>query len=170
MWFDGYSGQKTLILDDFSGDFCNYRFLLRLLDCYKMKIEVKGGHAWAVWTTVVITTNVHPSGWYPHVDTTPLQRRIKEIRMSTEKGYYQLFDWNERSLGDLIAYTADPVPSTSAPVPPAESPCTQPQSQVQRKRLHRQPAVFLEVQKEKEKVKECEVVMGSDDEITDPDL
>ena len=27
LWFDGYEGQKTLVLDDFSGDFCDFRFL-----------------------------------------------------------------------------------------------------------------------------------------------
>ena len=26
LWFDGYEGQKTLVLDDFSGDFCDFRF------------------------------------------------------------------------------------------------------------------------------------------------
>lgn len=110
LWFDGYEGQKTLILDDFSGDFCSFRFLLRLLDKYKLKVEVKCNHAWAVWTTVVITTNIHPNGWYSGVDLAPLKRRLTEngaeIRLISEQGLYQLVDWNDTPIGDVIPFQA----------------------------------------------------------------
>jgi len=100
VWFDGYEGQHTLILDDFSGAFCDYRYLLRLLDCYKFSAEVKGGFVWGVWTKVVITTNVIPSAWYTGVNLGPLERRIKEIRLCEHQGTYKLIDWNERPLSD----------------------------------------------------------------------
>jgi len=96
VWFDGYEGQHTLILDDFSGAFCDYRYLLRLLDCYKFTAEVKGGFVWGVWTTVVITTNVIPSAWYVGVNLEPLERRITEIRFCERQGEYQRMTWNER--------------------------------------------------------------------------
>lgn len=104
VWFDGYQGQKTLVLDDFEGSHCSFRFLLRLLDKYKLKVEIKGGHSWAVWTTVVVTTNVHPSNWYSGVDVTPLQRRINEIRYIEEQGVYSLMDWNESKISDDIHF------------------------------------------------------------------
>nr|QXP07757.1 MAG: replication associated protein [Arizlama virus] len=104
VWFDGYEGQRVLILDDFAGSFCCFRFLLRLLDHYKLKVEVKGGHAWAVWTTVVVTSNIHPSEWYKDVDTSPLCRRISEIRYADSQGYYQVVDWSEHPVGDLSRY------------------------------------------------------------------
>lgn len=104
LWFDGYEGQKTLILDDFAGDYCAFRYLLRLLDVYKLKIEIKGSFAWAAWTTVVITTNVHPSGWYTDVNTAPLKRRIHEIRRVERRGFYQLVDWDEHPIGEEEAY------------------------------------------------------------------
>lgn len=120
VWFDGYEGQRTLILDDFAGSFCQFRFLLRLLDVYKLKVEVKGGHAWAVWTTVVITSNIHPSGWYEHIDTSPLRRRINEIRLVEERGAYKAVDWTEHVLDeDFVNFDAG-VPATPPPavVPP----------------------------------------------------
>lgn len=98
LWFDGYEGQKTLILDDFEGSFCPFRFLLRLLDCYKLKVEVKGNFVWAAWTTVVITSNIHPSGWYSSVNLAPLQRRINEIRLVEHQGSYKLVDFAENVL------------------------------------------------------------------------
>lgn len=81
IWFDGYNGQATLIIDDFYGWIKHYT-LLRILDGYKYKIEVKGAHTWANWTNVIITSNVHPSEWYtckPWNSDMPLQRRINII-------------------------------------------------------------------------------------------
>lgn len=65
LWFDGYTGEDTLILDDFEGDI-KYDKLLRILDGYKMQWPVKGGSIWAEWTTVIITSNKPPVGWYPN--------------------------------------------------------------------------------------------------------
>lgn len=113
VWFDGYQGQRTLILDDFAGSFCAFRFLLRLLDVYKLKIEIKGGHVWAVWTTVVITSNIHPSGWYEHIDTSPLARRINEIRLVEHQGTYKKIDWTENVLDqDYINFENEEIPET----------------------------------------------------------
>lgn len=112
LWFDGYEGQRTLILDDFEGSFCQFRFLLRLLDVYKLKVEVKGGHAWAVWTTVVITSNTHPSAWYSNMDTAPLKRRINEIRLMEHQGTYKRIDWTEHVLDDDYVNFENVVPPT----------------------------------------------------------
>lgn len=127
LWFDGYEGQHTLILDDFSGDFCTFRFLLRLLDKYKLKVEIKGGFAWATWTTVIITTNIHPSAWYSDVDTAPLRRRINEIRFMEHQGAYRRMDWAEKPLDeDFVAFEAL-VQVAAAAAPHTES-STQPMS------------------------------------------
>lgn len=61
LWFDGYEGQRTLIIDDFDDNVCSVGFLKTLLDKYKLRIPVKGTHSWACWTTVVITSNYHPA-------------------------------------------------------------------------------------------------------------
>lgn len=65
LWYDGYEGQEGLILDDFGGlkkpSICN---LLRILDPYSITIPVKGGFTMGQWTTVIITSNQHPSDWY----------------------------------------------------------------------------------------------------------
>lgn len=111
LWFNGYEGQKTLILDDFSGDFCQFRFLLRLLDIYKLKVEIKGGFAWAVWTTVVITTNNEPSSWYQGVNLAPLKRRIHEIREITARGTYRMIDWD----GHYLDEGQQPFPVANVP-------------------------------------------------------
>lgn len=77
-WFDGYEGEKTLLIDDFDGRF-PFRRLLQLLDGYPIQLETKGGHVWAQWTNIVITSNKHPDEWFKHEDISPLLRRIRVI-------------------------------------------------------------------------------------------
>lgn len=137
LWFDGYEGQKTLILDDFNGDFCAFRYLLRVLDKYKFKIEIKGSFTWAVWTTVIITTNIHPSGWFSGIDVTPLKRRLtengSEIRRMEYYAAFKRVDWDEATLDDdfqpfgLPALPALPVaPPAAAAAAAAAAPAPAP--------------------------------------------
>lgn len=59
LWWDGYEGQKCVIIDDFRRrklvDAGGFSYLLRLLDRYDMEVEIKGGFRKVQWTHVVIT-------------------------------------------------------------------------------------------------------------------
>lgn len=61
-WWDGYELQSTICFDEFYG-VANMRIdrMLRLLDGYALQVEVKGGHVWARWTKVWITSNTDPA-------------------------------------------------------------------------------------------------------------
>lgn len=110
LWFDGYEGQKTLILDDFSGsDTCSFAYLKRLLDIYKLRVEVKGGFTWAAWTNIIITSNEDPISWYNwdnegNSSMQALQRRITDIRHCEEPGRYRLVDWSGNPTSDFLNY------------------------------------------------------------------
>jgi hypothetical protein len=62
-WFDGYEGETRLILDDYRTGSIPRGMLLNLLDGYRLRLETKGGHTWALWTEVYITTNYDPGYW-----------------------------------------------------------------------------------------------------------
>jgi len=82
-WFDGYDRHPHVLIDDFDGGrSCgiSYRFLLRLLDRYRLQVPIKGGFKEWVPKVIIITTNVEPRGWYPWEDFAPLERRIDECR------------------------------------------------------------------------------------------
>lgn len=82
LWFDGYTGQKTLIMDEFRSSWCSFEVLLRILDGHPFQPEQKGGHVWAAWDKVIMTSNIDPVTWYSRnaiPDQTPLFRRITEI-------------------------------------------------------------------------------------------
>ena len=78
MWFDGYSGQSILVIDDFYGDI-RYSHLLRILDGYFLPIPVKCSFTYALWTKVFITSNVGPQDWYKGRDISSLRRRITRV-------------------------------------------------------------------------------------------
>ena len=78
LWFDGYDGEKTLILDDFYGGI-KYSVLLRILDGHSYLAPVKGSHVWAQWTKVIITSNAEVPSWYKAGLTPALERRITAI-------------------------------------------------------------------------------------------
>jgi len=78
LWFDGYAGEETLLLDDFYG-WIRYGELLTLLDGYPYRCQIKGSSTWARWKKVVITSNKHPEEWYVSIDKTALYRRITSI-------------------------------------------------------------------------------------------
>lgn len=69
IWFNGYQGQKNLILDDFRGKSTSFDNLLRLLDGHKLELPIKGGHTYALWERVWITSNQTPEEWYERLDT-----------------------------------------------------------------------------------------------------
>lgn len=77
-WWDGYTGQKTVLLDDYYG-YLPYSELLRVLDRYPYQVPVKGGFVQAQWDTVIITSNKAPEHWYAQGLTDALRRRFKEV-------------------------------------------------------------------------------------------
>lgn len=77
-WWDGYTGQKTILLDDYYG-YIPYTELLNVLDRYPYHAEIKGGHVWAQWDRVIITSNKPPERWYAVGLTPALKRRINKI-------------------------------------------------------------------------------------------
>lgn len=77
-WFDGYSGQKTILLDDYYGSL-PYPTLLKVCDRYPFNAPVKGGFIWAQWDTVIITSNNSIDQWY-QMPVDALKRRITILK------------------------------------------------------------------------------------------
>lgn len=59
-FFDGYDGQKCVIFDDFREDDVPFNFLLRLLDRYPLRVEIKGGTAQWKAELIYITAPFKP--------------------------------------------------------------------------------------------------------------
>lgn len=78
VWFNGYSDQKTILLDDFYG-WLKYHTLLQYTDRYPFQVPTKGGFVHRKWNTVIITSNEPPDKWYQRHEIDALSRRIYSI-------------------------------------------------------------------------------------------
>lgn len=82
-WWCGYTNEKTILLDDFRGDFCKFHELLVLLDIYHIRGEIKGGHVDTQHDRVIITSPYSPHEVYQArttEDMAQLLRRITDTR------------------------------------------------------------------------------------------
>lgn len=82
-WWDGYCGGDEVIIDDFRGDFCTFHELLRILDRYPFRVEVKGGSIELLATKFYITAPSCPRCIWERRGTEDLgqiMRRVSEVR------------------------------------------------------------------------------------------
>lgn len=63
-WFDGYCGQKTVIIDEITACDFSLSLFLQLIDRYVFRVAVKGGFTEWNPDTVVMTSNVVPTEWF----------------------------------------------------------------------------------------------------------
>lgn len=89
-WWDGYTGQETVVLDDFKGTLTATQ-LQHILDENPTDLETKGGKV--KWQTerVFITSNSHPRDWYsdPRVKLDSIMRRFNRITIFTNVRKYE---------------------------------------------------------------------------------
>lgn len=80
-WWDGYDNHRGVLIDEFRGQL-PFSVILRLLDRYRMTVQVKGGTRQFVADTIYITSPKHPDEWYKDDGSdkvTQLKRRITTI-------------------------------------------------------------------------------------------
>lgn len=63
VWWDGYTGQKCVIIEEFYGQM-KIGYLLKLLDRYPLQVQTKGSYVPFLAEVVFITSNEHPTMWY----------------------------------------------------------------------------------------------------------
>lgn len=78
LWFDGYCGQTTVVLDDFCGQ-VDFRYMLRLLDKYSMLVEIKGSMVFFAPNVVTLTSDRPPEQAYPGLNTEERAQWMRRI-------------------------------------------------------------------------------------------
>lgn len=95
--FNGYRGQKVLLLDELRQGVFTPAELFQILDRYPLQVDVKGGRFPALWDTVIITTAMPLESWFTREDKgqdnnkQQLLRRITE-HMKAEDGKWRPYD------------------------------------------------------------------------------
>jgi len=115
LWFDGYSGEEDVIIEEFEGYRCTYSFLKEFLDRYPLLVPTKGGHANFSARRVIMTSNTPPDLWYKWNDRrsyAPLERRITTLIEFTGLRTY------------LVRKGVDPLEEELGPVNRSSPPCS----------------------------------------------
>lgn len=88
-WWDGYFGQKAVVIDDYRAGGVSTERMLTLLDRYPLLVPRKGDYVQFVSTHVFITSPLSPQAtWMQESDEAVLQllRRIEVIKRFTGDG------------------------------------------------------------------------------------
>ena len=67
LWWDGYTGQRAVMFEEFKGQ-VQMQKMLQILDPYPLRLEIKGGLVPARFTIVFLTSNFTPDKWYKNED------------------------------------------------------------------------------------------------------
>lgn len=92
-WFDGYDKHEVALFDDFGGSEFKLTYMLKLLDRYECKVEVKGGMRQWVPKKIYITSNKEPMLWYPNAyeeHREALWRRLSKVILFKSNGEKQV--------------------------------------------------------------------------------
>lgn len=94
LWFDGYDGQRSVLIDDFGGNI-KLVDLLKILDRYVQRVPIKGSFTWFNPSVIIITTNLHPSTWYQNCG---LHERRRDQYMALARRFGVVREYIDRSL------------------------------------------------------------------------
>lgn len=103
-WWEGYHGQKTVIMDEFAGalSHVDLNYTLRILDKWPMIVENKGGSECFCATIIIITTNIHPYNWYNwngrEMQIDALARRFHEVRIMQGREDFEWITINDKDM------------------------------------------------------------------------
>jgi len=89
LWWDGYDGEDTIVIDDFRPPMCSYSELLKMLNSRgRYRIEWKGGSGWLTAKKIVFTSIRHPQSMFVCSEDEPwaqMDRRITRYRNQGEE-------------------------------------------------------------------------------------
>lgn len=74
----GYQQQTNVVIDEFRGGI-DIAHLLRWIDRYPVRVEVKGGSRPLVAVNFWITSNLHPEQWYPDLDRDTFSALLRRL-------------------------------------------------------------------------------------------
>lgn len=96
-WFGTYSGQSTIIFNDFRGQI-SFNYLLEILDGYPIDLPIKCSQVPNLYDTVYITSNHHPRHWYSGLNSTQIGafvRRISHVEECHPDHGVRLMTWDD---------------------------------------------------------------------------
>jgi len=80
-FWDGYQNQVNVVIDEFRGGI-DVAHILRWLDRYPVRVEIKGSSRPLLAERIWITSNLHPRDWYPETDVETGQALLRRLNIT----------------------------------------------------------------------------------------
>lgn len=80
-FWDGYQVEKNVVIDEFRGGI-DISHLLRWLDRYPVRVEIKGSSRPFVSEKIWITSNISPEAWYPLCDPETMAALMRRLEVT----------------------------------------------------------------------------------------
>lgn len=80
-FWDGYQNEENVVMDEFRGGI-DVSHMLRWLDRYPVRVEIKGSSKPLVAKKIWITSNVSPVLWYPMLDEETLNALLRRMQIT----------------------------------------------------------------------------------------
>lgn len=77
-FWDGYQVEKNVVIDEFRGGI-DISHLLRWLDRYPVRVEIKGSSRPLVAEKIWITSNINVNQWYPECDAETMSALMRRL-------------------------------------------------------------------------------------------
>jgi len=86
IWWNNYTQQEAIIIDDFNPNKWDFRDILRILDRYPYQGQVKGGYVHINSPIIYITCEFPPTYYWSGNDLAQISRRVSEVTEIKEPG------------------------------------------------------------------------------------
>lgn len=80
-FWDGYQVEENVVIDEFRGGI-DVAHLLRWLDRYPVRVEIKGSSRPLVAKRIWITSNISPRQWYPDIDEETMSALLRRLEIT----------------------------------------------------------------------------------------
>lgn len=80
-FWDGYQNEENVVIDEFRGGI-DVSHLLRWLDRYPVRVEIKGSSKPLAAKKLWITSNISPEMWYPLLDSETLAALMRRLTVT----------------------------------------------------------------------------------------
>lgn len=110
IWFDGYTGQKVVLFDEFTGKF-PLHFMLQLLDRAPLRLPVKGGFVKLEACVFYFTSNRPPHYCYSGLDEQSAW--LSRLNLLPKHRYSDVEVWDETRIRSLCSSEFDEAEAAS---------------------------------------------------------
>jgi len=80
-FWDGYQSEQNVVIDEFRGGI-DIAHMLRWLDRYPVRVEIKGSSRPLVSSKIWITSNISPESWYPEADQETVAALLRRLQVT----------------------------------------------------------------------------------------